>query len=57
VKTGVDIISEQDAVAQFAALKPDVCIICTRSTIEDLKPLLIVCAKAKVNVITVAEDV
>jgi hypothetical protein len=57
VKTGVEIISEEDAAVQFAALKPDVCIICTRSTIEDLKPLLTVCAKAHVNVITVAEDV
>jgi hypothetical protein len=57
VKTGVEIISEKDAAVQFAKLKPDVCIICTRSTIEDLKPLLTVCAKAHVNVITVAEDV
>lgn len=33
------------------------CIISASSTIEDLKSLLIICAKAHVNVITVAEDV
>jgi hypothetical protein len=33
-----------------------VCIISTRSTIEDLKPLLTVCAKAHVHVITIAEE-
>jgi hypothetical protein len=57
VNTGVEIIGEKDAPAQFAKLKPDVCIICTRSTIQDLEPLLRVCAKAHVNVITIAEEV
>jgi hypothetical protein len=56
VKTGVNIISEQDAAVQLAELKPDVCILCTRSTMEDVKPTLEVCAKAKVNMITVAEE-
>jgi hypothetical protein len=56
VKTGVNIIGEQDVAAQFAEVKPDVCILCTRSTMEDVRPALAVCAKAKVNVITVAEE-
>jgi 4-hydroxy-tetrahydrodipicolinate reductase len=54
--TGVKIVDEQSAASMLAKTKPDVCIISTRSTLEDLKPLLIACADAKVNVITIAEE-
>jgi hypothetical protein len=54
--TGVKIVDEQSAASMLAKTQPDVCIISTRSTLEDLKPLLIACADAKVNVITIAEE-
>ena len=55
-QTGVIIISEDEAPTTLETLKADVCIMCTCSTIQDLQPALTVCANAKVNVITIAEE-
>ena len=54
--SGVKIVDEPDAKATLLVTQPDICIMCTRSTIEDLQPSLTVCAESKVNVITIAEE-
>jgi 4-hydroxy-tetrahydrodipicolinate reductase len=55
-KTRVQIVDEVDAAAMLAQTQPNVCIMCTRSTLADLKPALTTCATSKVNVITIAEE-
>lgn len=54
--TGVAIVSEDNAATLLVKTQPDVCIMCTRSTVADLKPALTACANSKVNVITIAEE-
>ena len=55
-KKGVAISSAADAPKILAALKPDVCIIATRSTVAELKDAFTACAKAGVNAITTCEE-
>ena len=55
-KTRVQIVDEADAASMLAQTRPNVCIMCTRSTLADLKPALTTCATSKVNVITIAEE-
>lgn len=52
----VEIKSTDDADKALAELKPDICIITTRSLMKDLKEAMLVCAKNGVNAITTCEE-
>ena len=54
--TGVKISRAEDADRILAETKPDVCVIATRSTMEELKPAFAVCAKNGVNAISTCEE-
>ena len=53
---GVTISDAKDAAGILAELKPDVCIIATRSTVEELKDVFEACAVNSVNAITTCEE-
>lgn len=53
---GVTISSAQEADAVLKETKPDVCIIATRSTMEELKEAFSVCAANGVNAISTCEE-
>lgn len=53
---GVAISSASDADSVLKMLKPDVCIIATRSTMAELKEAFSVCAKNGVNAISTCEE-
>ena len=53
--TGVKIADAGQADEILGALKPDVCIIATRSTVAELEQIFTVCAKHGVNAITTCE--
>lgn len=53
---GVAIQSAADAEKVIAELKPDVCIIATRSTVAELEDIFTICAKNGVNAITTCEE-
>ena len=53
---GIKVTSAEDADALLKTTKPDVCIIATRSTMEDLKPAFTVCAENGVNAISTCEE-
>ncbi|MGN0299329.1 MAG: dihydrodipicolinate reductase [Lachnospiraceae bacterium] len=53
---GITISDAKDADAIFKALKPDVCVIATRSTMAELKEAFSVCAKNGVNAISTCEE-
>ena len=53
---GVKVSSADDADTLLKTLKPDVCIIATRSTMEELKPAFMVCAQNGVNAISTCEE-
>mmetsp|Transcript_15091 Transcript_15091/g.32953 ORF Transcript_15091/g.32953 Transcript_15091/m.32953 type:complete len:466 (-) Transcript_15091:160-1557(-) len=55
-KTGVMIVDEASAGDMMDKVQPNVCIMCTKSTLSDIYPSLEVCAQQKVNVITIAEE-
>jgi len=55
-KTGVKIVAEVDAPAEMIKTQPNVCMLCTLSTVSDLQDALTVCAQQKCNVITIAEE-
>ncbi|AKP67406.1 dihydrodipicolinate reductase [Companilactobacillus ginsenosidimutans] len=52
----IKISSAEDADAVLKDVQPDVCIIATRSTMEELKPAFAVCAKNGVNAISTCEE-
>lgn len=53
---GVKISNAADADAVLKAVKPDVCIIATRSTMAELKEAFSICAKNGVNAISTCEE-
>lgn len=53
---GVTISAAADADALFKKLKPDICVIATRSKISELKAIFSVCAANGVNAITTCEE-
>ena len=54
--TGVSVSPAEEADAILGELKPDVCIIATRSTVAELEDILTICAKHGVNAITTCEE-
>lgn len=54
--TGIKVSKADDADAMIGELKPDVCIIATRSTVAELEDILTICAKHGVNAITTCEE-
>ena len=55
-KTGVTIMDAKEADKVIGDLKPDVCIIATRSTVAELEDIFTICAKHGVNAITTCEE-
>lgn len=53
---GVNISDLSTADKLLAELKPDICIITTRSLIKEVKDILLICAKNGVNAITTCEE-
>ena len=54
---GVVVEDSATADARIAELKPDVCIIATRSTVAELEDIFTICAHHGVNAITIDEGV
>lgn len=54
--TGVQVSDAAKAEEILGALKPDVCIIATRSTIAELEDIFTICAKHGINAITTCEE-
>lgn len=55
-KVGVAVSDASKADEMMASLKPDVCIIATRSTVAELEDIFTICAKNGVNAITTCEE-
>ena len=55
-ETGVKISAASEAEKILGSLKPDVCIIATRSTIAELEDIFTICAKYGINAITTCEE-
>ena len=53
---GVSVSPAADADRIIGELKPDVCIIATRSTVAELEDIFTICAKHGVNAITTCEE-
>ena len=53
---GVTVENSADADKRIGELKPDVCIIATRSTVAELEDIFTICAKHGVNAITTCEE-
>ena len=53
---GVKVSAAEEADKILGELKPDVCIIATRSTIAELEEIFIICAKHGINAITTCEE-
>lgn len=53
---GVKVENSADTDRRFGELKPDVCIIATRSTVAELEEIFTICAKHGVNAITTCEE-
>ena len=54
--TGVKVSDAKDAGVMLAALKPDVCVVATMSTMADIKAVFTLCAKNGVNAISTCEE-
>lgn len=54
--TGIKVENSADADRRFKELKPDVCIIATRSTVTELEDIFTICTKHGVNAITTCEE-
>ena len=54
--TGISVSPAEKAGALIKELKPDVCIIATRSTVAELEDIFTICAKNGVNAITTCEE-
>lgn len=52
----VKISHSTEAEAILSELKPDICIITTRSLMKEIKDILLICAKIGINVITTCEE-
>lgn len=55
-ETGVKVSPASEADEIIGKLKPDVCIIATRSTVAELEEIFTICAKYGVNAITTCEE-
>lgn len=55
-KTGIKVSPASSADEVIGSLKPDVCIIATRSTVAELEDIFTICAKYGVNAITTCEE-
>ncbi len=55
-EVGVCISNASDAESMLQELKPDVCIIATRSTVAELEDIFTICAKNGINAITTCEE-
>ena len=55
-KTGVCVSPAEKAEEILGSLKPDVCIIATRSTVAELEDIFTICAKHGINAITTCEE-
>ena len=55
-RVGVTVENSADADKRIGELKPDVCIIATRSTVAELEDIFTICAKHGVNAITTCEE-
>ena len=55
-ETGVKVLPAGEAEEALGALKPDVCIIATRSTVAELEDIFTICAKYGINAITTCEE-
>ena len=55
-ETGIKISSASQADELLGTLKPDVCIIATRSTVIELEEIFTICAKHGINAITTCEE-
>ncbi|MGM9889295.1 MAG: dihydrodipicolinate reductase [Floccifex porci] len=55
-ETGIKVSAASEAERMIADLKPDVCIIATRSTVAELENIFTICAKNGVNAITTCEE-
>jgi hypothetical protein len=55
-KLGIKVLDAKDADKVLSKLKPDVCVIATRSTMADVKGAFSVCAKNGVNAIATCEE-
>ena len=55
-KTGVCVSPAEKAEKILGSLKPDVCIIATRSTVAELEDIFTICAKHGINAITTCEE-
>ena len=53
---GVTVEDSADADRRFEELRPDVCIIATRSTVAELEEIFTICARHGVNAITTCEE-
>ena len=53
---GVSVSAADEAETLIGNLKPDVCIIATRSTVAELEDIFTICAKYGVNAITTCEE-
>lgn len=54
--TGVEVMPADRAEEIFAAVKPDVCVIATRSTVAELEDIFTLCTKYGINAITTCEE-
>ena len=55
-KTGVKVSDAKEAAKLMSALKPDVCVVATMSTMTDIKEAFKVCAENGVNAISTCEE-
>ena len=55
-ETGIRISDSRQADELLGSLKPDVCIIATRSTVSELEDIFTICAKHGINAITTCEE-
>ncbi len=55
-ETGIVISDSKDAEAILAQLKPDVCIVATRSTVAEIADIYRICAKLSINAISTCEE-
>ena len=55
-KLGITVTHEEEAVSLLEELKPDICIVTTRSLIGELEKPLILCASRGINAITTCEE-
>ena len=55
-EVGIKINDAKDAEALLAEMKPDVCIVATRSTVAEIADIYRICAKLGINAISTCEE-